>query len=153
MKVPAPSFEVQTSIEIEASADEVWQVLTELEYYPAWNPMITRASGDLAPGARLHLRFETAGGRARDFRPRLLVVDPGRELRWLGNPSFPGLLVSEHYFRLGPTARGSCQVEHDMVFRGLLVPLLRSRADAATRGRFEDMNAALKRRVETREQD
>jgi uncharacterized protein YndB with AHSA1/START domain len=39
--------EIRTEIDIRASTDRVWEVLTDLERYPEWNPFITRAGGDL----------------------------------------------------------------------------------------------------------
>jgi len=51
--------------------------------------MIRSAGGELRVGARLRLHFEPAGRKGYDFRPKLLVVEPTRELRWLGQPGFP----------------------------------------------------------------
>jgi uncharacterized protein YndB with AHSA1/START domain len=47
--------ELTAEIEIAASPDRVWEVLTDLDAYPAWNPFIRRASGELREGARLEV--------------------------------------------------------------------------------------------------
>ena len=41
---------VMTVVDINAPGDRVWQVLTDLDGYHAWNPFLTSASGAVAPG-------------------------------------------------------------------------------------------------------
>jgi uncharacterized protein YndB with AHSA1/START domain len=33
--------ELRTEIEIQATPDKVWQVLTSLDKYPEWNPLVS----------------------------------------------------------------------------------------------------------------
>lgn len=141
--------EILTEIEIDAGAERAWEMLTDLASYHEWNPMIRRASGDLAVGSRLALHFEPKGQRGRDFRPKLLVVQPNRELRWLGNPGFPGVFESEHYFILEPAGDGKTRLVHGMDCHGLAVPLMGKMTEKSTRGPFGDMNRALKERAES----
>lgn len=141
--------EVLTRIDIDSSPESVWAVLSDLDSYPQWNPMIRTAAGDLEEGNRLRLRFEPRGGRGRTFRPRLMVVEPGRELRWKGNPGVPVMLESEHYFRLERKPDGNTVLVHNMVFYGILAPLLFGKLEASVLGPFEEMNRALKARAES----
>ena len=143
--------EIHTEIEIDSAAERVWEVLIDLPAYPEWNPMIREASGELRPGARLRLHFQPPGQKGRKFRPKLLVVDPDRELRWQGNPGVPGLFESEHGFIIQPKRGGGTLLAHDMVFYGLLAPLLWKRLEEKTVGPFEEMNRALRDRVESGE--
>jgi hypothetical protein len=143
-----PRLDIVTDIVIDAGAERVWGVLTDFASYPEWNPMIRRASGELAPGRRLELHFEPAGQKGRDFKPKLLVVERGRELRWRGNPGFPGVFDSEHYFVLEPRDGQATHLVQGMDCRGLAVPLMAKWADKSSRGPFEEMNRALKVRAE-----
>lgn len=140
--------EILTEIEIDAGAQRVWGLLTDLPSYSKWNPVIRRASGELRPGARLSLRFAPAGRKGRSFRPKLLVVEPNRELRWKGNPGVPLLFESEHFFIIGGKPDEKSRLEHGIVYYGLFVPLVGKRLERATRGPFEEMNRALKERAE-----
>ncbi|VVB87011.1 Polyketide cyclase / dehydrase and lipid transport [uncultured archaeon] len=45
--------ELRTEIEIQASADRVWQILTDFASFPEWNPFIRRAKGETVKGARI----------------------------------------------------------------------------------------------------
>jgi hypothetical protein len=139
-----PTRTVETEIFIAAPPDAVWAVLTDGARYGAWNPFIRALSGPVEPGARLTIAVHPAGGRAMTFRPRVLVADPARELRWLGRLVLPGLFDGEHSFRLMPEREGT-RLIHAETFRGLLVGLVdinRFRAD------FTAMNEALKARAE-----
>lgn len=138
---------ISTQIEIEAEAGRVWEALTDFPSYPEWNPMIRRAEGELKAGSRLRLRYEPAGHDGKNYRPKLLVVNPGNELRWLGNPWIPGLVRSEHYFLLQPLRGFRTRVGHGMFIKGLLAPFLRDMLQG-TKGPFEEMNRALKNRSE-----
>ena len=38
--------EVHSEVEIEASGERVWQILTDFASFPLWNPFIRRISGE-----------------------------------------------------------------------------------------------------------
>jgi hypothetical protein len=140
------SVHLQTHIDIEASPERVWAVLSDLPAYGAWNPFITQASGTVALGQRLEIQIEPQGGGAQRFRPTVQAVEPGRELRWLGRLGIPGLLDGEHTFKLQPTRSGA-RLTHEERFRGVLVPLVAGKLRARVLPSFEAMNEALRRRV------
>jgi hypothetical protein len=139
--------EVTTSVEIAASAAHVWTVLTDFAQYPQWNPFVVSATGSPVVGGKLRVRLKPPGGRAMTFRPRVLVATRERELRWLGRVLVPGLFDGEHRFVIEPTGAASCRFTQAETFRGVLVPVLRSRFDQIQAG-FDEMNAALKHRAE-----
>ncbi len=140
--------ELRTEIEIAAPAGRVWQVLIDFAAYPRWNPFIREAEGVLAVGARLRVRIQPPGGRTMTFRPRVLAVVPGRELRWLGRVGMPGLFDGEHVFTIESVGAGRVRLVHREIFTGLLVPVLVGWLEAGTRRGFEAMNAALRARAE-----
>jgi hypothetical protein len=136
-----------TDVDIEATPERVWEVLTDLAAYPAWNPFIVRAEGVVEPGRRLTLTMQPIGGRATTLRPRLVEVDVPRRLRWRGTVGVPGLVDAEHTFTLDPRASGT-RVVHQEDFRGVLVPFLAASLDRSTLPAFVAMNEALKSRAE-----
>lgn len=81
------------------------------------------------------------------FRPRVLVAEPARELRWLGHLLIPGLFDGEHSFVIEPTDPRSCRFHHGETFTGALVGLFSKGLDATGDG-FDQMNLALKARSE-----
>jgi hypothetical protein len=141
--------EIHTEIEIDAPAERVWQVLTDFASYTRWNPFVRRVEGDVRAGARLHVSIQPPGGKEMSFRPKVLVADPDRELRWLGHLWVPGLFDGEHSFTIEPLGQGSVRFVQGEQFGGLLVPLLSMMLDQETRRGFEEMNRALKLRSES----
>lgn len=143
------STTIQHEIEIDAPPAAVWSVLADTSSYPDWNPFVRRLSGNLEEGARLEARIHAPGGRAMTFKPVVLAAEPERELRWRGRLFVPGLFDGEHCFRLEPLAGGRTRFIQSERFSGVLVRPLR-RMLAQTLVGFEQMNGALKERVESR---
>jgi len=140
--------EIHTEIEIHAPADRVWRALIEFTAYPEWNPFIHRVDGEAKAGSRLNVFIRPTGGEGMSFRPKVLVVDPNRELRWLGHLLVPGLFDGEHSFVIEPLGEGLVRFIQRERFGGLLLPLLWSMLEGNTRHGFEEMNRALKLRCE-----
>lgn len=82
------------------------------------------------------------------FRPKVIRLHHGRELRWLGHLGFGGLFDGEHGFRIVPEDVAGCRFEHFETFTGLLVTPIMWLAEKPTREGFERMNRALKSRAE-----
>ena len=70
------ALHLATTIDIDATPEDVWAVLSDLPSYPSWNPFIREASGQLAAGERLDVTMQPDGGRAMRFRPTVLEAEP-----------------------------------------------------------------------------
>lgn len=139
--------ELESSIEIDATPERVWEILTDFPAYPGWNPFIRSVVGEAVPGAELRIRIQPPGGRGMSFKPTVLAAEPGRELRWLGRFLLPGVLDGEHSLRIEPIADGRVRFVQAERFDGLLVRFFGKTLEGTQRG-FEEMNEALKRRAE-----
>lgn len=114
--------EIHTEIEINASGERVWRVLTNFTAYPKWNPFVRRLEGEVSVGARLHVYIQPSGGKGMSFRPTVLVAEPNRELRWLGRQWLPGIFDGEHSFVIEPLGERNVRFVRRERFRGLLLP-------------------------------
>jgi hypothetical protein len=141
------SRQIRTEIEINASAERVWSVLSNFPEYPNWNPFIGNISGTPEEGQRLEVSFLPSGWFST-FRPVVLVAQPAREFRWRGSLPIPGLFTGEHHFVIEPLAPGRVRFVHGEDFSGLLLPFASGLLDRTRHG-FEAMNIALKKRAET----
>ena len=110
----------RTRILIAASPAEVWDALRDVGSYDRWNPVlgVRPWRGDtLRAGQRAWLSL-------RLFRVPLVVpvlvevVEPDRELRWIGGPW--GLLRGRHYFELREVDAAT-ELIHGEQFEGLLL--------------------------------
>jgi hypothetical protein len=140
--------ELHSEIEIDASAERVWRILTDFASYPQWNPFIRRISGEPATGERLEVRLQPPGSRGITLRPTVLNAEPNRELRWLGRLLVKGLFDGEHSLAIQQLGENRVRFVQSEAFNGLLVPLLSRSLDNNTRRGFEEMNRALKEQAE-----
>ena len=144
--------EIRTEITINASADRVWNVLTDFASFPQWNPFITSAEGELTPGQTLIIRLQSPGGKGMTFKPKVLVAEPNKELRWLGRLGMPGIFDGEHYFVIEAADDGGIRFVQGERFRGILVPILGILGMLKnTQQGFTNLNQALKARAEETE--
>lgn len=141
--------QLTTEIDIDAPPRRIWDILTDFRAYPTWNPFVRKISGKLDVGARLTVTLQLPKGTVVTMGPTLLVVEPERELRWLGHMIVPGLFDGEHSFRIVPRENGRVRFVQAEKFSGLLVPLAKSSLEGGTRAGFEAMNRALRLRTES----
>jgi len=140
---PAKADQVITQVAIAAPREKVWAILTDLPSYPAWNPFIRRIEGKLVVGETITADLHTTNLPPRTVKAKILIVDHGAQLRWLG--SLPGLFSGEHYWILRDRPDGGTDMEQGETFKGVMVPFIkpeRLRVD------YEAMNKALKARAE-----
>jgi hypothetical protein len=137
-----------TEIQIQSSAEDVWEALTDFAAYSHWNPFIVQAAGQPVSGVRLELQMQLPGRRPTTFRPKLLEASPTHRLRWLGHLLVPGLFDGEHTFTIEPSGPGQVRLTQQEEFRGPLAPLILAFIAKPTQEGFRQMNQALKARVE-----
>lgn len=140
------SLNIETSLLIPASAERVWDALTDQHAYAAWSPFVKDISGRLAVGEMVKVRVQAAGTRERSFNARVAALVPGQELRWRGFLVQPWILRAEHFFQLRKLSPAQTLLIHGEHFQGLAIPFARRFLERA-RGRFEEMNKALATRV------
>jgi hypothetical protein len=136
-------WSIATTVDIDAPAARVWEVLVDLPAYREWNPFIVEAEGAVAVGSTLALRMALPEREPMTINPRLLVVEPQRELRWKGRLWLPGLFDGEHAFVLTPLENERTRLDHFENFSGLLLPVARSMVYDATVQSFHALNSAL----------
>lgn len=141
--------ELFTEIEIAASSETVWRVLTDFNKVSAWNPFIREVEGELKEGSRLKVRIMAPGRSTMTFKPVIKSVVLNTEIRWLGHLIIPGLFDGEHRFEILTIDSRKVRFIQRETFRGLLVPILWKSLEGPTKQGFKDMNAALKQRAES----
>lgn len=141
---------IRSAIEIRAPLDAVWRILTDFSAYQEWNPHIRQVRGKPAVGARLTIHSRPPGGRTVVMRPVVVAWTPPTELRWRGTFISRRLFSGEHGFKLEQLDGPRVRFLQDETFSGLLVPLYSRLRLARTKQGFEQVNEALRERVEAR---
>lgn len=139
------SHDIKTSIDIESTPTQIWQVLTDFKAYAEWNPMLRNVRTRLEPAAEV--RFEVLRGGARPLKLKAGITElrHSKVLAWRGGPG--AIISGEHYFRIEQLDEQRCRFHHGEHFKGMLLPIFRRTLKNAT-SLYQAMNSALKQRVE-----
>jgi uncharacterized membrane protein len=112
----------EASIEVEAPAERVFEVYSDVEHWPDWTASVTSVE-------RLDDRPFGIGSRARVRQPRLPVavwevteLEPGRSFAWVARG--PGVLSTGRHVVEPAGDGGRCRVTAALEQGGLLGPLL-----------------------------
>ena len=140
--------EIRTEIDIKASPENAWEVLTDFNSFSHWNPFIRQISGAPKVGTKLKIHLHTSSGKSRTYRPTVSKVEPHRELRWSGKSFIPGMFNGERIFTLEPINTNHVRLVHREIFTGFGVALVGNRLDKDMYQSFVKMNDAFKEKVE-----
>ena len=139
--------ELRTEIEIQASPEKVWQILTDLDNWPDWNPFIHHAIGKAQLGEKVNITFKS-GSKDMVLHCTVTKVEPNRELRWKYHVMMPFLFQGEHSMIIELLGENRVRFVDREIFNGLLIPLQAKDIDINSKRGFEAMDQALKARVE-----
>lgn len=133
---------IHTEIQIAATPQRVWEVLTEFAAYPQWAPFFKAIEGELEPGKRLRVSFQ----KGPTMRPVVTEAKPGEVLEWHGKLLFGGIFDGRHRFELRDVG-GTTRFIHNEEFSGILIPLF-GKLIAKTEQNFQAFNQAIRNRAE-----
>lgn len=141
--------EIVTEIEIHATPERVWKVLTDCRAYSEWNPFVYDVRGEIEVGNHFEAMLKTPERRPVKLRGLVLKMVPRREFRWQGNLGFTGLFDGEYVFEIHSPAPKLVRFTNRKVYKGLLTSMVFSRTIDRIRRGVEAMNFALKQRCES----
>ena len=140
--------EIRTEIDIKASPEKIWKILTDFNNYSSWNPFIRKIIGHPSEGSNLKINLYTSGGKSRTYKPIVTKVVPSKELRWFGKSFIPRMFDGERIFILEPLKSDMTHFIHKEIFTGFLISFIGNRLDKEMFQSFVQMNDALKNKIE-----
>ena len=138
---------VEHRIGIQAPAEVIWGLIHDLASWETWNPIYTKAAGDIRIGSTLEMTLELPGQAAQQIKPVVLEWVPNEQLHWRLS-LMGGLVKTLRYIEIEQLAEASCIVSNGEFFAGLMGPSVVKRARGSVRRGFIAMNEALKARAE-----
>ena len=106
-----------SSVAINAPADVVWRVFTEVERWPEWTASVTRLAGLDGPDIAVGNRFEIEQPRMPKLLWVVSHVIPGQSWTWVQRS--PGGMTTAHHEVIA-TADGATQVNQELDQRGVI---------------------------------
>lgn len=144
-------IEVHATTEIDAPAEAVWSVLTDLGSFKTWNPFIRDAHGTTDVGGSVQVRVQPSIGIPLVFRAKVQSREDNRALRWVGHVGRPWLARGDHTFTIEPIGEHRVRFVQHETFTGVLPWLGRRLLVREAKRGFDAMNRALGARVVDRE--
>ncbi len=138
------SVNPESRFTIKAPVAVVWEVLSDFEAYPEWNPCV-QFRGNPVAGARVPLTLQLMG-RSFPFSVMVEAIDEQRELRWRGGPR--RLMTGTHYFKIRAMDPETTEMVHGERFEGVAVRMTWPVVGRAFETFYERINEALIQRCE-----
>lgn len=139
--------DIRTEIEINASAEKVWQILSDFENFPKWNPFVVKALGQPKADEILKIEVQLPESKLLKFTPKVLVAEPNKELRWVGTSPL-GSFRGEHFYKIESLGENKVRFIHGEHFSGWMVGLIWALMGKAIEKGYRLMNEALKEKAE-----
>jgi len=138
------------TVEIDAPAAFVWDVLVDYPRYPEWNPYTVAVSTTLELGDPIDLTLPAPDGSDSTFvnREFIRVVDPPRHLRYDTGEEIPGVfgIRDQWITELGPDR---CAYHTTDTISGRYADIVMEKTGAWIKAGFDSVAHALKARAES----
>ena len=137
--------EIRTEIEIAASPETVWNILTDINQWQQWSPIINQSQGDAAVGAKLSITMagKETGKDGPQYSPEIIEMNKPLIFRWRAHMMAGFIFTNDKVFELEPTENGT-RLVHKEQFKGLLAPVFCGQMEKGVPPMLQSMNQALK---------
>lgn len=132
------------SIPIQASAERVFGLLTDLPRWPQWNTTVDKVEGVCSPGGRVTVHAKASPGRA--FPLKVAELAAPHRMVWRGGMPL-GLFTGTRTYSLVAQRAGGVQFEMMETFTGLMAPLI-TRSIPDLQPSFDEFAKCLKTAAE-----
>jgi hypothetical protein len=144
---PNPPLKIESRVGIMAPPEPVWELLSNINAWPTWNPLYPAAAGELHIGAPLSLIIALPGEPHRQIEPRVNDWVPFEQIL-LTDLAWGGWVKSMRYIEIDHVDTHACIVSNGELFRGMVSEMYGNRNRRALKAGFAAMSEALKREAE-----
>ncbi|GAB5563373.1 MAG: hypothetical protein Wins2KO_04360 [Winogradskyella sp.] len=134
---------VHHEITINASPEQVWNVLTDTDSYDEWNPVMKLLKGNIKEGNQVTYQFTQDENNQSEIPSKVKQVIPNKLLNQGGG--MPLVLTFDHKYILESVDRGTRIVIHED-YKGIGVNFWNPKPVELA---YAKLNKALKQRVES----
>ena len=142
--------EIRTEIEITAPPAKVWSLLTDINKWQEWSPVINKSSGSASLGSKLNITMmgKEEGKGGPTYSPIITELNEPKSFRWRAHMMAGFIFTNDKIFELEKTEAGT-RLIHKELFSGLLAPLFCGQMEKSVPPMLNSMNEALKKLAES----
>lgn len=141
---------IQYSHEINASPEQVWAVLADLDAYPQWNTFVEQCQSTLKVGDPILMRVRVLPFMAQPQKEFIFEHEPGRLLSYGIKPAPLGAMKSYRSHTIEPLADGRTRYESNFELSGWFSPVVGLLLARFLRDGFRRMSQGIKDEAERR---
>ncbi|MFK7826978.1 MAG: SRPBCC family protein [Oligoflexales bacterium] len=140
---------VQTEIEISAPPEDVWKVLSNIDDWQNWSPVINKSQGTAALGSKVVITMcsKEEGKDGPKYSPVITKFDEPKSLHWRATMMAGIIFTNDKHIDLEKTDSGT-RVIHKELFSGIMAAMMGSHMEDGVPPILNKMNEALKQKVE-----
>lgn len=137
--------EITTEIEISAPPSKVWSILSDINDWQEWSPIINDSHGTASVGSELTITMmgKEQGKDGPTYNPIITNFDEPNYLRWRAHMVNGFIFTNYKVLELEETDSGT-RLTHKEMFKGLLAPIFCGQMEKDVPPMLNSMNQALK---------
>ncbi|MCG8379710.1 MAG: SRPBCC domain-containing protein [Proteobacteria bacterium] len=141
--------EIETEIEIAAPPAKVWSIITDIDKWQEWSPIINVSQGNSAIGSKLSITMisKEKGKDGPKYNPVITELKEQKYFHWRAHMLAGFIFTNDKIFRLEETGTGTHLI-HIETFKGLMAPLMSGSVEKNVPSMLNSMNKALKELAE-----
>jgi len=141
--------EIKTEIEIAAPPSKLWPILSNINNWHEWSPIIKESQGTASVGSELRIAMigKEEGEEGPVYNPIITEFDEPNHLRWRAYMISGFIFTNYKVLELEETSTGT-RLIHKEMFKGLLAPIFCTQMEKGVPPMLNSMNQALKELVE-----
>ena len=140
-------LKIEHRIGVQTPAPVVWEMVANVNGWPAWNPLYPKARGEIGFGAELELEVALPGEAPRTIKPKVTDWTPGEQIIWQLS-MMGGLIRSTRYIELETLDNGNCIFSNGEIFEGLGMRLIGKKTQKAIKAGFRAFGETVRDRAE-----
>jgi hypothetical protein len=141
--------DIKTEIEISAPPSKVWSIITDVNKWQEWSPIINSSQGETSVGSKLSITMmgKEEGKDGPKYSPIITELNAPTYFRWRAHMLAGFIFTNDKIFELEETKTGT-RLTNTETFKGLLSPIFRGQMEKGVPPMLNSMNQALKELAE-----
>jgi hypothetical protein len=140
-------LKIEHRIGVRTPAPVIWAMISDINGWPAWNPLYPKAKGEIQFGAELELEVALPGEPPRAIKPKIRDWTPNEQIIW-DLSMLGGLIRSIRYIEIETLDNGNCIFSNGEIFDGPLMGFIPKKLRRAIKTGFANFGETVRDRAE-----
>ena len=140
-------LKIEHRIGVQTPALPIWEMVSDINGWPAWNPLYPKAKGEIQFGSELELEVALPGQPPRAIKPKVRDWTPNEQVIW-DLSMLGGLIRSIRYIEIETLDNGNCIFSNGEIFEGPLMSFIPKTLRRAIKTGFTNFGETVRDRAE-----